>query len=91
MFFKYSWQNYASNSLSFFFSATAACHNFSYVPSRHGIVAKYHSDSKDQVRLPHYDINLQNQKKLSRSVVVRSELAGTGSPDVTFPLTGFFS
>lgn len=34
-----------------------------------------------------YDVKMRNQQKLSRYIVVRSELTGTGTPDATFSLT----
>nr|DAD42393.1 TPA_asm: hypothetical protein HUJ06_000623 [Nelumbo nucifera] len=38
---------------------------------------------------PYYHINLQNQCRISRNIIVRSELAGVGSPDAAYSLTEY--
>ncbi|KAF8413421.1 hypothetical protein HHK36_001404 [Tetracentron sinense] len=57
------------------------------IPRKHVGVSWGHFDRKKEFCRSY--INLQNQFKLPRYIVVRSELAGTGTPDAAFPLTEF--
>ncbi|XP_044464796.1 1-acyl-sn-glycerol-3-phosphate acyltransferase BAT2, chloroplastic-like [Mangifera indica] len=45
-----------------------------------GVFRGYRDPKEENLNRPYYDLKLHNHKKLSRSVVVRSELAGSGTP-----------
>lgn len=53
-----------------------------------GVFRGYRDPKEENLNRPYYDLKLHNHKKLSRSVVVRSELAGSGTPKSASALSG---
>ncbi|KAL5577832.1 hypothetical protein UlMin_019531 [Ulmus minor] len=66
-------------------SSHSACNSFLCVPKKHDSVSLSYYDKQEKLNRPH--TKSQNQHKLSRFVVARSELSGTGIPEDVRPLT----
>ncbi|KAJ0089787.1 hypothetical protein Patl1_14590 [Pistacia atlantica] len=66
-------------------SHSSARNGFLCMPRKKlGVLWAYSNLKRENLNRPYYDFKLHNYKKLSRSVLVRSELAGNGAPNSAY-------
>ncbi|XP_031274404.1 1-acyl-sn-glycerol-3-phosphate acyltransferase BAT2, chloroplastic-like [Pistacia vera] len=69
-------------------SYSSAQNGFLCMPRKKlGVLWAYSDLKRGNLNRPYYDFKLHNYKKLSRSVLVRSELAGNGAPNSAYALS----